>query len=167
VRLGLGLAGVYLLIGAGGRADVVGVLLVVASVLASSLQTVFIQWFLQGYNGLTITLYMVLGMMVVAVGWWAAQGTGWTPLTWQAWLGIGVLALVCTYLARVAMFTAMMRLGGSQVTLLVPLETLLTVVWSVLFLGERLTLMQTLGSALILLSAALAAQRLRRVKAGG
>ena len=167
VRLALGLAGVYLLIGGGGRADVIGVLLVVGSVLAASLQTVFIQWFLRGYNGLTITLYMVTGMMVVAVGWWAAQGPGWTPLAWQAWAGIVVLAVVCTYLARVAMFTALMRLGGSQVTLLVPLETLLTVLWSVLFLGERLTPMQALGSAFILLSAALAAQRLRRVKAGG
>lgn len=165
VRLALGLAGVYLLIGANGRADTLGVVLVIAAVVTASLQTVFIQWFLQGYNGLTITLYMVAGMMAVAVGWWLAQGTGWTPLAWQAWLGIVVLAVVCTYLARVAMFSALRHLGGSQVTLLVPLETLLTVVWSVLFLRERLAPVQYVGSALILLSAALAAQRLRRVKA--
>lgn len=166
VRLALGLAGVYLLIGSGGRADTLGVVMVVAAVLAASLQTVFIQWFLQGYNGMTITLYMVAGMAVVTVGWWWAQGTGWTPLAWQAWLGIVVLAVVCTYLSRVAMFTALQRLGGSQVTLLVPLETMLTVLWSVLFLGERLTPMQAVGSGLILVSAALAAQRLRRVRAG-
>ncbi len=166
VRLLLGLAGVYLLIGAGGRVDALGVALVVASVLAASLQTVFIQWFLQGYNGLTITLYMVAAMAAVAVGWWGLQGTAWTPMGWQVWLGIGVLAVVCTYLSRVLMFTALQRLGGSQVTLLVPLETLLTVVWSVMFLGERLTPVQLVGSGLILVSAALAAQRLRRMKAG-
>ncbi len=166
VRLALGLAGVYLLIGGGGRVDALGVLMVLASVLAASLQTVFIQWFLKGYNGLTITLYMVSGMAVVALGWWGLQGTPWTPLAWQARLGIGVLAVVCTYLARVLMFSALQRLGGSQVTLLVPLETLLTVVWSVLFLDESLTPLQLAGSGLILFSAALAARRLRRVKAG-
>lgn len=166
VRLLLGLAGVYLLIGAGGRVDVLGVVLVVTAVLTASLQTVFIQWFLQGYNGLTITLYMVAGMTVVAAGWWGLQGPPWTPLAWQAWLGIAVLAVVCTYLSRVLMFTALQRLGGSQVTLLVPLETLLTVLWSVLFLGERLTPVQLAGSGLILVSAALAARRLGRVKAG-
>jgi drug/metabolite transporter (DMT)-like permease len=103
-------------------------------------------------------------MMAVAVAWWGIQETGWAPLSGAAWLGIIVLAVVCTYLARVAMFTAMQRLGGSQVTLLVPLETLLTVVWSVLFLGERLSPLQWAGSGLILLSAALAARRLRRVR---
>ena len=165
-RLGLGLVGVYLLIGAGGRVDTLGVALVVASVLLASLQTVFIQWFLQGYNGLTVTLYMVAAMAAVAVGWWTVQGTAWAPLAWPVWVGIGVLALVCTYLSRVMMFTALQRLGGSQVTLLVPLETLLTVVWSVLFLGERLTPVQLAGSGFILVSAALAARRLGRVKAG-
>ena len=41
LRLALGLAGVYLLIGSGGRVDAVGVLMVLASVLTASLQTVF------------------------------------------------------------------------------------------------------------------------------
>jgi drug/metabolite transporter (DMT)-like permease len=163
VRLALGLAGLYLLIGAGGRADLVGVLMVLGAVLASSAQTVLIQWYLQEYDGLTVTFYMVAAMTGVSLAAWLAQGAQWHPPTAPAWAGIVVMAVVSTFLARVAMFAAIQRVGGVQVALLVPLETLLTVVWSVLFLGERLNALQALGSALILLSAALAASRLGRV----
>jgi drug/metabolite transporter (DMT)-like permease len=48
------------------------------------------------------------------------------------------------------------------VSLLGPLETFLTVVWAVTFLGDRLSLGQLAGGALIILSAVLAVRRLRR-----
>lgn len=45
-------------------------------------------------------------------------------------------------------------------SLMTPLEILLAVIWSVIFLGERLELPHLIGGALILASALLAIQRL-------
>jgi drug/metabolite transporter (DMT)-like permease len=62
------------------------------------------------------------------------------------------------------MFVAVREIGGGQFSLLAPLEMLLTVIWSVMFLSERLTLWQWAGGGLILVSAVLAAQRWLRVR---
>jgi drug/metabolite transporter, DME family len=165
VRLALAIAGGYLLVGGPGtagaaHADLIGILMVAGSILFSSVQTVFIQWYLRGYDGLAVTFYMVGGMALIIWAWWLVQGAHWVMPAPQAWLGIGSMALVSTYLARLAMFGALRQLGSGQMALLVPLETLLTVVWSVLFLAERLDPVQVAGSGLILLSALLAMRRL-------
>ena len=164
LRLGLGIAGVYLLIGPGGQADWVGVLMVGVAILTSSVQTVVMQWFLQEYDARAVTLYMVSGMAVVVSGWWLIEGPGLEVPGWQAWAWIGVLVLVTTYLARLGLFGAVRRLGSGQVALLVPLETFLTVLWSMWFLDDRLSPLQWAGGGLILFSTLLAVKRLGRAK---
>lgn len=42
------------------------------------------------------------------------------------------------------------RIGGTQMALFGPLETLLSVIWSILFLHERLAPLQMVGGGLIL-----------------
>jgi drug/metabolite transporter (DMT)-like permease len=71
------------------------------------------------------------------------------------------LAVVSTFIARLLLFSGIRRLGSGQFALLAPLETLLTVIWSYLFLQERLTAIQWAGGLLILFSMVLAVQRLR------
>lgn len=164
IRLGLGLAGVYLLIGPSGQVDLGGALLAMAAVLAFPIQLVVIQWHLRDEDPRTVTLYIAATMALVAGGWWLALGAAWTPLGLHGWLLLGVLAVVSTYLARLAMFVAIREMGSGQFGLLQPLETMLTVMWSVLFLGERLAWVQWLASALIAASALMAMQRLRRVR---
>jgi len=163
VRLALALTGVYFLLGPGGRVDLAGAALVVLSTLFFALPMALMQWFLQGYDARTITLYMVLGMMLISLLVWLGEGAPWHDPGAAGWLVIVMLAVVCTYFSRLALSVAVQRLGSGQVSLLIPLELLLAVVWSVLFLGERLAPTQLLGGALILLSAALAVGRLRRV----
>jgi len=163
-RLAVGLAGVYFLVGADGRSDWVGVVMVLIAVFTASFQTLFIQWYLHDRDGRTITAYMVGGMAVAVTVFWLLQGANTRPITPGAWLGIGVMALVPTYLARLGMFAAVRHLGSGQMALLTPLETLLTVIWSVIFLGERLSPYQMLGGALIVTSAVLAVRRLERAK---
>lgn len=51
-----------------------------------------------------------------------------------------------------------LAMSGGQMALLTPIETLLTVVWSILFLNERLSALQWIGGILILISAVLAIQ---------
>ncbi|MDW8326087.1 MAG: DMT family transporter [Anaerolineales bacterium] len=164
VRLALALIGVYLLIGPGGAVDGLGVLLVVVSILAASLQSVFVQWYLQEYDGIAVTLYTVIGIQIVVAGFWWWQGGDLTVPDWRGWAAIIALAVVSTYLSRIFWFAAIKGIGGGQTAMLVPLEVLLTVVWSFVFLGERLTGQQWFGGALILLSALLAWQRLQRVR---
>ncbi|MBM4422324.1 MAG: DMT family transporter [Chloroflexi bacterium] len=162
-RLALGLGGVYLLIGPGGQVNLIGAALVAVSLLAVPLQIVITQWHLNHYDSRAATLYMVVTMAVVTAGYWFATGAEWHDPGLNGWALIIALVVVTTYLARLLLFTAIARIGGAQVSLLAPLETLLTVIWSMLFLSERLTLTQWAGGALILISAVLAVNRLGRV----
>jgi drug/metabolite transporter (DMT)-like permease len=164
VRLGLGLIGVYLLVGFEGSADLLGVLMVLGVVLLSSFHTVALQWFLGEHDGRTVTAYIVLCMALTISAYWLIQRPAVAPLPGQAWLGVAVMALISTYTARLTLFAAVKRLGGGQVALLAPVETLLTVIFSVVFLGDRLTLAQSFGGVFILVSAVLAVRRLRRAK---
>jgi drug/metabolite transporter (DMT)-like permease len=123
-----------------------------------------IQWFLQDYDARSVTLYVVMYMTLVAVGFWFAQDTAWQDPGWSGWLVIGILAFVSTYLARLTLFVGVRLLGSGQIALLAPLETLLTVLWSVLFLHERLTFWQWVGGVLVLISALLAVKRLNRAR---
>lgn len=165
VRLAVGLSGVYLLIGPGsalkGGIDWLGVALVFVTIFVSAIHLVLIQWFLQRYDARTVTLYTVATMTLVSIGFWLSQGTEWHDPGWPVWLIVLVLAVISTYLSRLALFAGVRHLGSGQMALLLPLETLLTVTWSVLFLHEWLTLWQWIGGLLILLSALLAVQRLR------
>jgi drug/metabolite transporter (DMT)-like permease len=164
LRVGLGLAGVYLLVGFQGSADLLGVLMVLGVVLLSSFHTVSLQWFLGEHDGRTVTAYVVLTMALTISAYWLIQRPVVPPLTWRFWLGVGAMALISTYVARLTLFAGVKRLGGGQVALLAPVETLLTVIFSVIFLGDRLSLAQGLGGVLILVSAGLAVRRLGRAK---
>lgn len=160
VRMLLALTGVYLLIGPGGEVDMVGVGLILLAVLAFSSQMVLLQWYLKSLDPRTVTFYVTAGMLVVVAAYWLAIGAPWQALEPMGWVGLLTLALVSTFLARLAMYAAVAYIGSSQMSLLTPLEILLAVIWSVLFLGERLTLVHGVGGLLILASALLAIQRL-------
>jgi drug/metabolite transporter (DMT)-like permease len=164
VRLGLGLIGIYLLVGFEGAADLLGILMVLGVVLLSSFHTVSLQWFLGEHDGRAVTAYIVLIMALTITTFWLIRRPVYTPVPWTAWLWVAGMALFSTYVARLTLFVGVKRLGGGQVALLAPLETFLTVMISVLFLGDRLSLAQAIGGLFILASAILAVERLRRAK---
>ena len=164
VRLALGLGGVYLLIGPGNAAGNIngwGVTLILITIVMFAIHLSLIQWFLQGYEAQTVTFYVVAVMTIVAIGLWLLQGAEWHNPGRTGWLAAIVLAVISTYLARLTLFIGVRYLGSSQIALLLPLETLFSVLWSILFLQERLSLWQWAGGVLILISAALAVNRLR------
>lgn len=164
IRLAIGLIGIYLLIGPGGQVDWFGVLLICGSMVGVSIEFAVIQWYARPYDTRTVTLYVMTGMLTTIGIFWGGQGAPWPDPGWQGWLIVAVMGLVTGYFAWWAMFTAMRYIGGSQVILLTPLETLLSVLWSVIFLHDRLSGWQWLGGLFILISAMLAAKRLSRVK---
>ena len=157
VRLGIGLAGLYLLIGVGGRVDPWGVLLLVVGSALYAIHMVSVQWFLRPYNTWMITTLIVVGAGVVLACMWLARGADTYVPGWFGWTAILFQGVVATYLGRMMTYNAIKIIGSGQFTLLAPLETLLTIVWSVLFLGERLAPLQWLGAMLILFGALLAA----------
>jgi drug/metabolite transporter (DMT)-like permease len=160
LRLILSLLGVYLLIGPGGDVDPIGVTLILVSMVLFALQTTTLQWFLLGYDARPVTFYMLLAMTVCTVALWGVEGAVWHPLGMRGWITVILLAVFSTYLARLFVFAAISRIGGGQMAMLSPIETLLAVMWSFLLLGERLSALQWIGGIFILTSAVLALQRL-------
>lgn len=164
IRLALGLAGVYLLIGLGGHVDIVGLLLVFGAMSAMLVYLFSIQWRLGTYDPLAVALYLVASMTAAIGLIWLLQGAPWVNPGWGGWLAVGWMAVIGTYLAQMTMVSSVRLLGSGQVALLNPVETFLTVIWSVLFLAEYLTPLQWVGGGLILFSALLSIRRLRRAR---
>jgi drug/metabolite transporter (DMT)-like permease len=160
VRLALSLIGVYLLIGPGGQVDSIGLLLILLSMIPFALQVTTLQWYLMEYDARPVTLYMLLAMTLCVLAMWGLEGGVWHPLGLYGWVASLVLAFVSTYLSRLLVFAAIGRIGGGQMAMLSPIETLMAVLWSSLFLGEYLSPVQWIGGIFILVSAALAIQRL-------
>ena len=163
VRLILGLTGIYFLIGLGGQVDFIGVLMALGTSVAFAVYLVIIQT-LKDYDGQTVMLYVFTTITLFAMTLWFVQDTGQQLPTLKAWLGIGVLVIFTTYLAQQSLFAAIRHIGSGQMALLSPLEVLLTVIWSMWFLQERLTPLQWIGGGLILSSMLLAMKRLRRTR---
>ncbi len=164
VRLALGLSGVFLLVGPGGQVNWVGVLLVILAIVAYTIEITAVQWFLNDQDTRTVTLYVLVGMwLTIALGW-LVGGADTTIPNWKGWLAIIVLGVISTYLGWLLMFRAIQMIGSGQYALLLPVETLLAILWSYLWLTERLRPLQWAGCLLILISAVLAVQRLGRVR---
>jgi drug/metabolite transporter (DMT)-like permease len=160
VRIALALIGVYLLIGPGGDVDPIGVMWVMISMVCFALQLTMLQWYLLEYDARPVTFYVLLAMTVCVVATWGLEGATWQPLGMRGWVTSVILAVLSTYISRLLIFAAVSRIGGGQMAMLSPVETLLSVFWSFLFLGERLTPLQWVGGIFILTSAVLAIQRL-------
>ena len=160
VRLILALLGVYLLIGPGGTVDPIGVMWILISMVCFALQLTMLQWYLMDYDARPVTLYMLLAMTATTLVMFALEGGMWQPLGVRGWWAALVLAVASTYAARLLVFAAVSRIGGGQMAMLSPVETLMSVIWSFIFLGERLSPVQWIGGAFILTSAVLAIQRL-------
>ncbi|HRW04227.1 MAG TPA: DMT family transporter [Caldilineaceae bacterium] len=159
IRLALAICGIYLLVGPGGTVAPLGLVFLLLSLLLYGSQLVFIQWWLSSYNPHTVALYLSAVMTTVIAGWWWWQGAHWHDPGTAGWTVILVLAIVSTWFARLALFGAIARIGSGQIALLWPLQTLLIIILSVLFLGERMSTIQWVGGVLILSSTALAARR--------
>jgi drug/metabolite transporter (DMT)-like permease len=164
VRMVLALSGVYLLIGPGGDVSLVGAAWILVAILGFAVQLSLMQWYLMEYDSMAVTFYVLVAMTAGVTVWWVVQGMPWEAPGPAGWGAILMLAVVGTYCARLLLFASVSRIGGGQTSMLSPVETLLAVVWSYLFLGERLGGVQLAGGALILVSAMLAIQRLRRTR---
>ena len=163
IRMGLGLLGIYFLIGLSGRVDLIGAMMVLGTALTYAIYLFVIQS-LKDYDGQTVMLYIFATISLVSVGLWFSQSNGWRMPSAAGWLGIGVLVIFTTYLAQLCLFAAVRLIGSGQMAMLYPVEVLLTITWAALFLGEHLTITQGIGGVLIFGSLLLALKRLGRAR---
>ena len=158
----VGMAGLYMVIGLGGSADAFGLLLLVVGAALYSIHVVSVQWFLKPYNTWTITTLLVISATIAIIIVWVVTGAETYVPAPTGWIAILFLGIFATYIGRILTYSAINRIGSGQFVLLTPLETSLTIVWSVIFLGERLTPLQWLGTFFILMSILLAADAVWR-----
>jgi drug/metabolite transporter (DMT)-like permease len=96
----------------------------------------------------TGVLTLITGGSLSPVGW-----------VWQVWLLLGLIVLVPTFVAVILLFRGMKRLGTTRTAIVSTLEPLFTIALAALLLGDRLTLTQWLGAALVLTGVLLAEWR--------
>ncbi|MDC6171241.1 DMT family transporter [Paucibacter sp. XJ19-41] len=96
-------------------------------------------------------VFAALLLALPAFWLWPAQ-----PPSLQAWVGVLLLALLCSGIAYILFFRLMSRIGATNtiaVTFLIPV---FAVLWGWLFLAEAFTARMALGCAVVLLGTALA-----------
>lgn len=151
-RLALSMVGIYLLTRAGpGELDWLGVTLMIASAATYGWHLVLGQWVLADVPSHTAALYILTTMACVVGLARMAQARPVESIATPGWCAILALGLT-TALSRLAMFSALQRVGGVETALAGLLELLASLVLAFLLLGERLTLVQWLGAVLLVVS---------------
>jgi drug/metabolite transporter (DMT)-like permease len=155
-RLILAFVSVYLLtLSRSVSVDPVGVALLLIGALAYAVQLVIGQRVLYDIPSPTMTLYSMSAMaLVVTVAWLFNGGPELTSLNRNGWYALLAFAGV-TALSRLALFQGVKKLGSVQTATLGVSEVLVTVLFSMFFLGETLGIHQWFGAALMTLSVAL------------
>ena len=157
-RLGLSTLGIYLLTRVGsGEFDWLGVMLMIASAATYGWHLVLGQWVLADVPSRRATLYILTTMACVVGLARMLQGQAVEPITPNGWSAIVALGLT-TALSRLAMFSALERLGGIETALAGLLELLVSLVLAFLLLDERLAPVQWFGGLLLVLSLTLMAR---------
>jgi len=150
-RLGLSLPGVYLLLRSGSSpVDWTGALLMIGSAILYALHLLINQRVLYEAPAPTVALYTLLTMSLTVIAAYLIfhptlppQETPWWPLLSMA---------LITFLSRVTLFQGVKHLGGMQTSLLGLGELLVTVLLAHFWLGESLSVLQWLGTALLMFS---------------
>lgn len=165
-RLLVTVFGLYLLLGPGGEVSWIGVAYTAGAAFFFSLHVVSVQLYLSEYHVWTVTALLVTAASIFAVLlWWQAGADVMIP-GWVGWIAIFFQAIVATYIGRLITYAAVQYIGSDQFALLSPLETLLTIIWSVLFLQERLSAEQWIGAVTIVAGTALVVFPWRRLGLG-
>ena len=156
IRLILAFVSVYLLtLSRTTYVDPWGVSLLLVGALAYAIQLVIGQRVLYDIPAPTMTLYSMTAMaLIVSVAWLFNGGPQVDSLNRNGWYAVLAFAGV-TALSRLTLFQGVKMLGSVQTATLGVSEVLVTILLSMLFLGESLALQQWLGAALMILSVSL------------
>ena len=100
-------------------------------------------------SGIVVVFYMMGSAAVTQCILFLIFGTYTPPVTALGWLGFGGVAIASTA-ANLAFFGAVPILGAVRATMITNIEPLLAIVFAVLILGERISILQGVGIAMVL-----------------
>lgn len=154
IALVLALAGTALTIDPSGGARPLGVVLGLLSAVIYTAYILVSASVLERVDALPASAVILSSTGVVYGGAVLARGAAW-PQTGAGWAAVGGLVVVSTVIAALAFLAGLKRVGAVTTSMLSTLEPAGAVVLGALFLGERLSTVQVLGGALILLAVVL------------
>jgi len=100
--------------------------------------------------GIVFGSFLIFGLLTF---WDSEHGIPFlTPSGDTAWIAVAGLAVFASVLPFTTLYSGMKRVGALAASLLSTLELVFTIILAAAFLGEKLTVMQTTGATLILLS---------------
>ncbi|MEM9775583.1 MAG: DMT family transporter [Chloroflexota bacterium] len=151
LRLALGLIGLYFLLGpSGGDLSLLGASLIAGASFIFGIYLIFVQKFLSDYNISAVSEINLWGIALAIVSFWVMDGGQIQVSSAGGWTVIIIQAIVVSIFGRFSMMAAIKKLGGGEYALLSPLETLLAILWSIIFLSETLSTSQKVGTVFIL-----------------
>lgn len=157
--------------GPGSGADVLkGDLLLVGAVVSWSAYMIASKPLLKRHDPMMVLLGTFSVGSAMCVPWVAATWPGagaFEGVSTTAWLGVAHLIVVVTVFGLALQNVAMKRLDASQVAAVGNLAPILTIVWSVLLFGDKVTAPLVIGGALALSGVFFANRPGKRAKSVG
>ena len=170
------MAGIALMVGAptAGSLHPTGVMLALGSAVLYALYLPALNSAQKGIPAVTASFYVVLGVSIAFFLASVMSGDMRAPDTIALWGYVGLLSLVCTVMALVALFAGLRILGPVGTSIVTTIEPFFTAILGVLFLAERLTSATLIGGAMIGVAVMLlqvhgarASMKLNRAETGG
>ncbi len=124
--------------------DPTGVLLMIGAALLYAMHLPINQRVLYEVPAPTVALYTLLAMSAVVVPAYLIFDRAW-PVLNTPWLPIFGLTFV-TVFSRIALFMGVKKIGGMQTAILGLAELFIAIIFSHIWLGENLSLLQWLGA---------------------
>ena len=135
----------------GGFNTVVGTLLVLAAALTFALYQLLAQGFIAKMGSMLFTaVAMAAASLASILHYWTLTGSVAFPVSTQ-FIGIAaVLALLATVLPSFLVNAGLARIGPQATSMIATLSPLITIILAVEILGEPFTLLDALGTALVI-----------------
>jgi drug/metabolite transporter (DMT)-like permease len=125
--------------------DLTGVLMMIGAAVLYAMHLPINQRVLYEVPAPTVALYTLLSMSAVVIPAYLLFDRAW-PSTNVPWQPVAGLTFV-TVFSRIALFLGVKKIGGMQTALLGLAELLIAIIFSHIWLGENLTILQWLGAA--------------------
>jgi drug/metabolite transporter (DMT)-like permease len=144
-RITLATIAVLLLTSVPGRSvDVTGVIMMIGGAVLYAMHLPINQRVLYEVPAPTVALYTLLSMSAIVIPAYFIFDRAW-PATDIPWLPVAGLTFV-TVFSRIALFLGVKKIGGMQTALLGLAELLIAIMFSNIWLGEKLSLLQWFGA---------------------
>lgn len=146
----LSIIGVYIILGVGGNASILGIIVNILSLLFWSASCCMVRSISRDYDPIQITLYAMAIAVCFAIPTSVYSiATSQCSLDFNGFISLLYIALVCTALSHVFWNRALKILPATTCSLFYPLQPLTSAILSILILGERLTASFIVGAVII------------------